>query len=223
MSPTRRQAGCNGVSDIRGPFLFPPPDCMRRHQHERPNRDPAIPRRLGVHPPIGEAPPVTIQNKARSRIAVPEGGDFCTHKKKAKVKPMAKMGRPRKEIDLKTLGNLARIQATVEEAAAWFRVSKDTMKRRLRQERFRRAWEEGQERGRISLRRLQFRAAQKGNTAMLIWLGKVILGQREAEPVNPDAEAARGFVVVPGISEVYRDPPPEARQKDGGGREPSPS
>ncbi|HMB02936.1 MAG TPA: hypothetical protein VKP69_04240, partial [Isosphaeraceae bacterium] len=38
-----------------------------------------------------------------------------------------------------------------------------------------------------SLKRLQFHAAKKGSAALLIWLGKVYLGQREPAPAPPSA------------------------------------
>ena len=37
----------------------------------------------------------------------------------------------------------------------------------------------GKDKGRMSLRRLQFEKAQTGNTTMLIWLGKQMLGQKD--------------------------------------------
>lgn len=38
---------------------------------------------------------------------------------------------------------------------------------------------EGRARGKASLRRAQWELAQKGNVAMLIWLGKTLLGQSD--------------------------------------------
>ncbi len=39
--------------------------------------------------------------------------------------------------------------------------------------------EAGRENGRATLRRYQWQTAQAGNPALLIWLGKQILGQRD--------------------------------------------
>ena len=45
------------------------------------------------------------------------------------------------------------------------------------------AIERGRGTGRASLRRLQWDKAQTGDTSMLIWLGKVMCGQRETSVV----------------------------------------
>ena len=37
----------------------------------------------------------------------------------------------------------------------------------------------GKGRGRVSLRRLQWRLAEQGNGALAIWLGKIYLGQKD--------------------------------------------
>ena len=44
---------------------------------------------------------------------------------------------------------------------------------------YRRAYELGMADMRCSLRHWQFQAAKSGNVTMLVWLGKVILGQKE--------------------------------------------
>ncbi|TXH09390.1 MAG: hypothetical protein E6R04_08110 [Spirochaetes bacterium] len=89
------------------------------------------------------------------------------------------MARPKKPIDEQTLRKLGRIMCTNEEIAAFFDVSKDTIERRyaaiLKTER---------ENGRSSLRRFQYLAAEKGNIAMLIWLGKQYLGQSDKQEVD---------------------------------------
>lgn len=45
------------------------------------------------------------------------------------------------------------------------------------------AWEDGREEGKVSIRRAQFEMAKK-NPQMAIYLGKVILGQREITTVE---------------------------------------
>ena len=73
------------------------------------------------------------------------------------------------------------MQATAEEIAGSFRVSVDTLDRRLR-EAFGMGFAELRKRcnGRhkLSLRRYQFQQAERSAT-MAIWLGKIWLGQRE--------------------------------------------
>ena len=38
--------------------------------------------------------------------------------------------------------------------------------------------------GKISLRRYQFRQAEKGNASLLIWLGKQYLGQTDKQEID---------------------------------------
>lgn len=84
------------------------------------------------------------------------------------------MARPLAEIDPKVVEKLASINCTMVEIAAVVGCSVDTLERR-----FADIIKEGRAKGRSSLRRLQWEAAQKGNTSMLIWLGKQLLGQTE--------------------------------------------
>lgn len=87
-----------------------------------------------------------------------------------------KGGRPKKELDYDLIEELANIQCTQEEIASCLNVNVSTLKR---DERFCTIYKKGQECGKKSLRRYQFDCAKKGNSAMLIWLGKQYLGQRD--------------------------------------------
>ncbi len=71
-------------------------------------------------------------------------------------------GRPKREIDLKQLEALARIQCTDEEMAAVLSISVDTITRRKKAKKgdFAEAYKKGKETGKASLRRLQWQAAQ---------------------------------------------------------------
>lgn len=84
-------------------------------------------------------------------------------------------GRPKKEIDYSTVEKLANIQCTQEEIANFLNISVRTLQR---DEEFCRIYKKGQDNGKMSLRRMQFKLAEK-NTAMAIWLGKQYLGQTE--------------------------------------------
>lgn len=84
------------------------------------------------------------------------------------------MGRPPSEVDLALLKKLARIHCTQEEMADILGVSVDTLTRN-----FADAIKEARAHGRSSLRRKQFRIAERGNVGMLIWLGKQLLEQRD--------------------------------------------
>jgi hypothetical protein len=89
-------------------------------------------------------------------------------------------GRPERSINLAELEKLCALQCTQAEIADWFGVGSATIERRLRQPEYREVMERGYARGRISLRRKQMQLAEQGNPAMLIWLGKQYLGQRDS-------------------------------------------
>ncbi len=91
----------------------------------------------------------------------------------AKVKK--KMGRPRVNIDLKTVKKLAYLQCTYEEISAFLGISKGTLSKRKD---FTDTFKEGSEGGKVSLRRSQFKLADR-SPAMCIWLGKQYLNQRD--------------------------------------------
>ena len=85
------------------------------------------------------------------------------------------MARPRFIIDYETVEKLAHIQCTYGEIASFLGCSVDKLKR---DEEFITRYKKGAEGGRMSLRRYQFKLAEK-NVAMAIWLGKQYLGQRD--------------------------------------------
>lgn len=84
-------------------------------------------------------------------------------------------GRPKKVIDYETVEKLAKIQCTQEEIASFLDISVRTL---LRDEKFCEIYKKGIENGKLSLRRYQFKLAEK-NTTMAIFLGKQYLGQRD--------------------------------------------
>ena len=87
------------------------------------------------------------------------------------------MARPHKSINSDQVQRLAAIGCTVSEIALVLNCSPDTLQRR-----FASAINTGRGLLKTSLRRAQLDAAIKGNTKMLIWLGKQMLQQDEAEP-----------------------------------------
>lgn len=84
------------------------------------------------------------------------------------------MARPRKKVDVELVKKLASIHCTGDEIADIVGISRDTLDRR-----FADIIKEARSVGKSSLRRLQWQSAQKGNVAMLIWLGKQLLGQKD--------------------------------------------
>lgn len=90
------------------------------------------------------------------------------------------MARPKKLIDYDVVEKLASIQCTQEEIANFLDVSVRTLQR---DEEFCRIYKKGQDNGKMSLRRTQFRLAEH-NVTMAIWLGKQYLGQSDKQEVN---------------------------------------
>jgi len=84
------------------------------------------------------------------------------------------MARPRLNIDPALIEKLAHIQCTMEEMAFVCGCSVDTLERRYAD-----IIKKQRNTGKTSLRRWQWEAASKGNTALLIWLGKQCLGQSD--------------------------------------------
>lgn len=95
-----------------------------------------------------------------------------------------KCGRKEKDLDIEQIRELAHIQCTQSEIAAVMRCSVDTLDRRYAE-----TIREGREVGKMSLRRAQYKKALEGNPAMLIWLGKHILGQRDEITLNAGSES----------------------------------
>ena len=85
---------------------------------------------------------------------------------------------------LKQISSLSRMQCSQKEAAAVMGVHRETFAKFLdRHQRARDAWEDGQETGRVSLRRYQYKMAEH-NPTMAIWLGKNWLGQKDLVSVD---------------------------------------
>jgi hypothetical protein len=98
-------------------------------------------------------------------------------------------GRPRKEIDFEELKKLCHIQATQEEICAWFDIDEETLSTRIFEncgKSFSEYFKQNKGFGKVSLRRKQYQEALKGNTALLIWLGKNWLGQADKQEVSTD-------------------------------------
>ena len=91
------------------------------------------------------------------------------------------MARPRKEIDQSNFESLCGLQCTKEEICSLFNVTDKTLESwcvRTYGDGFSDVFRQKRGKGKISLRRAQFRLAEK-NAAMAIFLGKQYLGQKE--------------------------------------------
>jgi hypothetical protein len=92
-----------------------------------------------------------------------------------------KTGRPKIEVDWKQVDKMLAIQCTAEEIGSVLGVSTDTISRRCEEENECTFAEYSRQKaglGKISLRRSQFKLAEK-NAAVAIWLGKQYLGQQD--------------------------------------------
>lgn len=111
------------------------------------------------------------------------------------------MARPRKEIDQKQFEMLCGLQCTLPEFCDAFNCSPDTIERwckRTYKECFAAVFEKKRGRGKISLRRMQWRLAEK-NATMAIWLGKQYLGQKDEPEDAVDTEDAAAYFEEAGL------------------------
>ncbi len=90
------------------------------------------------------------------------------------------VGRPKKyNIPTDKLEQLASFGCTNTEIASFFGCSPDLLEKNYSE-----FLTKGRDKGKIRLRQLQFKAAEKGNVTMLIWLGKQVLGQTDKQEVE---------------------------------------
>ena len=114
---------------------------------------------------------------------------------------MAKTGRPKKEIDEKLFENLCSIQCTEAEICSVLECSEDTLNRWCKKTyrlTFADTFKNKSKRGKASLRRTQFKLAEK-NAAMAIFLGKQYLGQKDEPERQTDGrvqEENDGFLTA---------------------------
>lgn len=99
---------------------------------------------------------------------------------------MARTGRPKIEIDQNMFEKLCGLQCTLVEIAGVFECSEDTIERwckRTYNKTFAEVYKKHSAKGKMSLRRNQFRLSEK-SAAMAIFLGKQYLGQRDVVEYN---------------------------------------
>jgi len=93
------------------------------------------------------------------------------------------MGRPRKNIDVKLVEELAGLNCSLEEIARVVGCAVSTLQRGFDQ-----VIKKGRESVNTSLKRKQYEVAMSGNVTMLIWLGKNYLGQRDKVETREKSE-----------------------------------
>ena len=96
-------------------------------------------------------------------------------------------GRPKFKIDYETVRKLASIMCTQQEIASFLGCSTDTLQR---DKQFCDIYKEGKETGKMSLRRMQWKLAEK-SYAMAIFLGKQYLGQRDNLDISNTNEISK--------------------------------
>lgn len=104
------------------------------------------------------------------------------------------MGRKNAQIDKKQFESLCGLQCTREEIAAFFGVCDDTLNtwcKRIYKENFSVVFKQKRGIGKISLRRNQWRLAEK-NANMAIFLGKQYLNQRD----EPEQQTDGGVQII---------------------------
>ena len=137
----------------------------------------------------------TMRRKAEQRamnLAVREGD----HEVDDGVGPFGALPKlSNDEATIKRIHDLAGLQCTIPEIAGVLQVTEPTLAAFFKKHNAaRRAFKEGQQNGRASLRRMQFVQAKR-SAAMAIWLGKNYLGQRdnlELGPINKDGTLELG-------------------------------
>lgn len=95
------------------------------------------------------------------------------------------MARPRAEINQEEFEKLCGLQCTKEEICDWFSITDKTLDawcKRTYEQSFSVIFEKKRVRGKISLRRAQFKLAEK-SAAMAIFLGKNYLGQTDKQEI----------------------------------------
>ena len=93
------------------------------------------------------------------------------------------MPRQKLDIDPKKVEALASYGCTNTEIASFFGCEKSTITKR-----FSINVAKGKEGGKIRLRQKQFETAMNGNVAMLIWLGKQMLDQRDKQDLEASGD-----------------------------------
>lgn len=119
---------------------------------------------------------------------------------------MAKMGRPKIQIDKTQFETLCSMMCTEEEIAGFFSCSVDTIERFCKREygaTFAETYKIHSAKGKISLRRNQFKIAEK-SAAMAIFLGKNYLGQSDNnEPIGNLDEVLKNVAsILNGVESV---------------------
>ena len=117
---------------------------------------------------------------------------------------MARTGRPKKELDVENFKKLCGMQCTLAEIAGFFDCSEDTIERWCKREfknTFAEVYKVHSASGKITLRRAQFKLAEK-SAAMAIFLGKQYLGQKDTIEVEDTDSLVRLDEILKSVKET---------------------
>ena len=90
------------------------------------------------------------------------------------------MARPKKyKLDTEKVEQLAGFGCTNTEIASFFGCDESLIRKSYSE-----FLSKGRDKGKIRLRQLQWRAAERGNVSMMIWLGKQVLSQTDKQEVE---------------------------------------
>lgn len=108
-----------------------------------------------------------------------------------------KPGRPRRMLDERQIRELANMQCTMDEMAAVMNCDEGTLRHNYSS-----IINAAREGGKSSLRRAQWKkAVVEGNPAMLIWLGKHYLGQKE-DPNGTNNAQIEVRTIMEGLAKI---------------------
>lgn len=112
-------------------------------------------------------------------------GKKGNRKRAIKVREPKKRGRPANPIDYAIVEALETFLPTDHELESTMQLAEGTAAKRKRWDKeFRQAYTRGRERGKMSLRRMQWTSAEGGSVQMQIWLGKQYLDQKDHQEVE---------------------------------------
>ena len=99
------------------------------------------------------------------------------------------MARPKKyDLDTDQVEKLAGFGCTNTEIASFFGCDESLIRKSYSE-----FLTKGREKGKIRSRQLQWRQAERGNTSMLIWLGKQVLNQTDKQELDTNIRPISGI------------------------------
>lgn len=132
--------------------------------------------------------PATRDSVEQTAKKAPARRKAPAKKQAAKTPAKKPRGRPPAPIDLEELAKLAAMQCTLKEVAGWFDVSKTTIINRMKDPAMREVWDNGKQKGFVSLRRAMWRNALDGNVNMQKWLSIQHLGMKDQQQLIAEVD-----------------------------------